>query len=151
REGAELRQAKETLAFEATQLTHGEEAAREAQAASRALFVPLIPMFSIDRQNIPTTVIPAADFELGLSVAELFVRAGLVRSRNEARRLADQKGASIDGKAVTRDKGGSEKSVYMQERGLEYSMDQELKAHHIPTNGLLLRAGKKRYQRVLVG
>src|SRR5712692_7897679 len=37
-EGAELRQAKERLAFEATRLAHGEAAAREAQAAARALF-----------------------------------------------------------------------------------------------------------------
>jgi tyrosyl-tRNA synthetase len=37
-EGADLRRAKERLAYEATALTHGEAAAREAQSAARALF-----------------------------------------------------------------------------------------------------------------
>ena len=124
--GADLRPAKETLAFEATNLTHGEAAAHEAQAASRALFSGAGAL-----ENAPTTAIPAADLAVGLTVADLFVRAGLAASRGEARRLAAQGGASIDGERVA-------------------DMDRTLTASDIPPEGLLLRAGKKRYQRVVV-
>ncbi len=126
-EGAALRGAKETLAFEATRLTHGEEAARESQTASRALFSGDGAL-----ENAPTTVIPAADFAGGLSVADLFTRAGLATGRGDARRLAAQGGASINSERVD-------------------DMDRTLTAAEIPADGLLLRAGKKRYQRVVIG
>ena len=127
REGAELRSAKETLAFEATKLTHGEAEAREAQAASRALFSGDGAL-----ETAPTTVIPAADFAAGISVADLFTRAGLATGRGDARRLAAQGGASIGGER-------------------DDDMDRTLTVADIPSDGLLLRAGKKRYQRVVVG
>ncbi|MDQ2784431.1 MAG: tyrosine--tRNA ligase [Chloroflexota bacterium] len=127
REGAELRQAKETLAFEATTLTHGEAAAREAQAAARALFSGDGAL-----ETAPTTVISLADLAAGLSVADLFTRAGLVTGRGDARRLAVQGGASVGGERID-------------------DMDRTLTAADIPPDGLLLRAGKKRYQRVVVG
>ncbi|MGI8687740.1 MAG: tyrosine--tRNA ligase [Thermomicrobiales bacterium] len=126
-EGAELRPAKETLAFEATKLTHGEAAAREAQAASRALFSGAGGL-----DTAPTTVIPMADLAAGISVADLFTRAGLATGRGDARRLAAQGGASIGGERVD-------------------DMDRTLTAADIPADGLLLRAGKKRYQRVVLG
>lgn len=124
--GAELRRAKEILAFEATKLTHGEAAAREAQAASRALFSGEGAM-----ENAPTTVIPAAEIAAGIPLADLFIRAGLVTGRGEARRLAAQGGASVNGERVT-------------------DMDRVLTVADIPADGLLLRAGKKRYQRIVV-
>ncbi len=37
-EGAELRKAKEVLAYEATKIVHGENEAKRAREASRALF-----------------------------------------------------------------------------------------------------------------
>ncbi|MDQ6908471.1 MAG: tyrosine--tRNA ligase [Chloroflexota bacterium] len=128
--GADLRPAKETLAFEATQLTHGEAAARAAQATSRALFSG-----EGARETAPTTVIPAADFAAGsaqggISLADLFTRAGLATGRGDARRLAAQGGASLDGERVD-------------------DMDRTLTAADIPAEGVLLRAGKKRYQRVV--
>ena len=126
RQGADLRAAKETLAFEATKLTHGEVAAREAQAASRALFSGEGAL-----ESAPTTTIPAADFGAGLTVADLFMRAGLATGRGDARRLAAQGGASIDGERVE-------------------DMDRTMTAVDIPPDGLLLRAGKKRYQRIIV-
>lgn len=126
-EGAELRAAKERLAFEATKLTHGEAAAREAEATSRALFSGAGAV-----AHAPTTAIPVAAFAAGLTVADLFTRAGLATGRGDARRLAAQGGASIGGERVD-------------------DMDRILIAADIPADGLLLRAGKKRYQRVVVG
>lgn len=127
RQGADLRVAKETLAFEATKLTHGEAAAREAQSAARALFSGEGAL-----ETAPTTVIPAADLGGGITLADLFVRAGLATGRGDARRLAAQGGASVGGARIE-------------------DMDRTLTAADIPTEGLLLRAGKKRYQRVIVG
>jgi tyrosyl-tRNA synthetase len=124
--GEESRRAKEVLALEATKLTHGEEAAHEAQAAARALFSGTGAL-----EAAPTTPIPAAEVAGGNTLADLFVRAGLVASRNEARRLASQGGATVDGERVT-------------------DMDRTLTAADIPASGMLLRAGKKRYMRVVV-
>ena len=36
--GADIREAKKVLAFEATKILHGQEAAREAKTASEAVF-----------------------------------------------------------------------------------------------------------------
>jgi tyrosyl-tRNA synthetase len=91
--GEALREAKRVLAFEATALTHGAATAEEAAAASRALF-------SRGGESLDAALTSDAALELALAepltIAELFVRAGLVTSRNEARRLAQQNGLSID-------------------------------------------------------
>src|SRR5262249_23704240 len=63
-EGADLRQAKELLAFEATTLTHGREAAEKAQTASRAAFRGQ----GDDLSSIPTSTLPAERLAQGLSV-----------------------------------------------------------------------------------
>jgi tyrosyl-tRNA synthetase len=97
-EGAALREAKAVLAWEATALTHGVAAADEAAAASRALF----PRDSGTGSAIDMEAILASDAAVEidltepLTVADLFMRAGLVSSRNDARRLASQGGLTID-------------------------------------------------------
>jgi len=129
-EGAALRDAKRVLASEATALTHGERLAAEADTAAAALFStgrngdgP-----RLDDPNLPTTELPAAEVELGITIADLFVRAGLAASRGEARRLAAQGGLSLNGERVT-------------------AVDDPFR----PDDTLvLLRAGKKRYQRVRI-
>jgi tyrosyl-tRNA synthetase len=88
--GADLREAKRVLAYESTRLTHGETAAAEADAAARALFGQRDSLDLLDDATVPTVEIPAADLAAGLTVAELFVRAGLCSSRGDARRLATQ-------------------------------------------------------------
>jgi tyrosyl-tRNA synthetase len=122
--GEALREAKQVLAREVTALAHGEEAMRQAEAATRALFggAP-----DIDDPNIPTTEIPAADLR-ELTLADLFIRAGLVSSRGEARRKAAEGALSIDGGRVT------DVDVPFQPASDES----------------LLRFGKKRYRRVRV-
>jgi tyrosyl-tRNA synthetase len=88
-EGAALRQAKSVLAWQVTAMTHGEEAAEEAASASRALF-------SGDRSAAAAAATVEVTLEGPMTIAELFVRAGLTASRNEARRLAQQGGLSLD-------------------------------------------------------
>ena len=87
-EGADIRQAKEVLAWEATVLTHGEAEAAKARDAARALFSG----DSTDGADVPTVTIPTVEFDAGLSLADIFVRAGLATSRGDARRKAAQGG-----------------------------------------------------------
>ncbi len=126
-EGAALRTAKRRLALEVTTLLHGANAAQEADAASQALFGGTR---SLDDPSIPTTTVPLADVEAGMSIAEAFVRAGLTSSRGEARRLAQQGGLSID----------DEKIAVEQ-------VDIPLTAE---PGSLLLRVGKKRFMRLTI-
>ena len=126
--GPALREAKTVLAYEATALTHGSAAAGEAREAAQALF-GRGPATALDASDptIPTTEIPAADVA-DLTVADVFVRAGLCDSRGDARRQAAQGGLSIDGEAVS-----------------------DVDASFTPGAGpSLFRRGKKRYRRVVV-
>ena len=96
-EGSELNRAKEILAYELTALVHGEEKATKAQEAARALFSG-----AADTENMPTVALTADDFTDGqIAVNEIMLKAGLVKSKGEARRLIQQGGVSIDDQKVT--------------------------------------------------
>ena len=96
-EGSELNRAKEILAYELTALVHGEEKATKAQEAARALFSG-----AADTENMPTVALNADDFTNGqIAVNEIMLKAGLVKSKGEARRLIQQGGVSIDDQKVT--------------------------------------------------
>ncbi len=122
--GAALREAKQTLAREVTSLTHGEEAVQQAEAATRALFSGAPES---DDPNIPTTEIDAAEMT-GMTLADLFVRAGLVASRGEARRKAAEGALWIDGDRIS-------------------NIDEPFTSRGADT---LLRFGKKRFQRIRI-
>ena len=91
-EGSQLNQAKEILAYELTNLVHGEEEAKKADAAAKALFGG-----GADNANMPTTALAEEDFdesaEIGLLA--LMVKGGLAKSNGEARRLVQQGGVSV--------------------------------------------------------
>lgn len=126
-EGAALREAKQVLAHEVTELTHGAEATAEAEAASRALFGG--GKATIDDPSIPTATIAAGDVASGeITIAEAFVRSGLCGSRGEARRLAQQGGLSID----------------------DVRIDDVNQPFTQTSGASLFRVGKKRYMRVVV-
>ena len=96
-EGSELNRAKEILAYELTALVHGEEKATKAQEAARALFSG-----AADTENMPTVALNSDDFTDGqIAVNEIMLKAGLVKSKGEARRLIQQGGVSIDDQKVT--------------------------------------------------
>ena len=96
-EGSELNRAKEILAYELTALVHGEEKATKAQEAARALFSG-----AANTENMPTVALNADDFTDGqIAVNEIMLKAGLVKSKGEARRLIQQGGVSIDDQKVT--------------------------------------------------
>jgi tyrosyl-tRNA synthetase len=123
-EGVGLREAKQTLAREVTTLAHGESAASAAEAATRALFSGAP---DVADPNIPTTEITAGEAGAA-SLADLFVRAGLLPSRGEARRKA------------------AEGALWMNGERLE-----DVEAPFQPAgNDTLLRFGKKRYRRIRI-
>ena len=94
-EGAKLNEAKDILAFELTNLVHGEEEAKKAQEASRAVFS------GGSSENMPTAVLSEDDFADGsIGLLNLLVAAGLTASKNEARRAVEQGGVSVNGEKV---------------------------------------------------
>lgn len=95
-EGAEINKAKEILAYEVTKIVHGEEEANKAQAAAKALF----GAGSLEG-SVPTTELPAAEFESGMDIMTLLVTSGLAESKSEARRLVTQGGIQLEGEKVS--------------------------------------------------
>ena len=122
-----IREAKQVLAYEATQLAHGKAEADKAQAASRAAFGG----GNLNAVEMPTSVIPLARLDGGISIMALFHEVGLANSRSEARRLIQQGGAYINEK---------------QYRAIDMVVGTDL----LEENALLLRAGKKRYHRIVL-
>ncbi|MBO5066202.1 MAG: tyrosine--tRNA ligase [Clostridia bacterium] len=96
-EGSQLNKAKEILAYELTALVHGTEEAEKAQAAAKAIFAG-----GGNSENMPSTTLSAEDFsEEGLNIIDAMIKAGLVNSRGEARRLIEQGGVSVDDVKIT--------------------------------------------------
>jgi tyrosyl-tRNA synthetase len=126
--GAELNEAKEVLAFEATKIVHGEEEAVKAQEAARSLFG------GDGEGEVPTVELSGSLFEGdGVPVTVLFREAGLVASSNEARAQIQQGGLAIDGDRVT---------------------DPQARIGVATLDGrqeLMLSRGRKRHMRVVVG
>ena len=95
-EGSQLNEAKDILAYELTQLVHGEEEAAKAREASKALFT------TGSAANMPTETITDDIFTDGnVDILQLLISANLATSRNEARRAVEQGGVSVDGEKVT--------------------------------------------------
>ena len=95
-EGSKLNEAKEILAYELTKLVHGEDEANKAQDAARALFGG-----GADSADMPSTSLSADDFADGkISVIDILVKAGLAKSKSEARRLIEQGGVSVNDEKV---------------------------------------------------
>ncbi len=123
-EGSQLNRAKEILAHELTALVHGEEEAKKAEESARALFGG-----SGDAANMPSTELLQADLTDGtIDVVSLLVKSGLCSSRGDARRNVQQGGVTVNDEKVS-------------DPGQTFSVD-ELK------NGLVVRRGKKSYNRI---
>ena len=126
--GAEIRKAKEILAFETTKIVHGEEEASKARAASKALF----SKEKADEGSIPTTHLGKKEFVQGIPIFKLFEVTGLCSSGSEARRLIEQGGAYLDRKRIDK---------------FDYLVTL---AEISEKNEILLRAGKKKFHRIKI-
>ena len=126
-EGSQLNRAKEILAYELTALVHGEEEAKKAENAAKALFGA-----GGDSANMPTTVLADADFENGgINILSLLVATGLCPSRGEARRLVQQGGIVVDEKKVE-------------------SIDESIPQEKFTGDGVIIRKGKKVFHKAFV-
>lgn len=127
----EINRAKETLAYELTKIIHGEAEADKALEAAKAAFSS-DSAGAGDISSVPSVIITLEEIEKGIGVLDLFARTSLCSSRGEARRLVEQGGAIINDKKIT---------------GPETVID----ASWLVEGELLLRAGKKRYFRIIAG
>ena len=95
-EGSQLNRAKEILAYELTNLVHGQEEADKAQEAAKALFAG-----GGSSENMPTTVLKDDNFMEGsIDILGILTVSGLAASRSEARRAVEQGGVSVNGERV---------------------------------------------------
>ncbi len=126
-QGSQLNQAKEILAWELTNLVHGQEEADKAQAAARALFGG-----GGDKASMPSTELTAEQFEGGqIGVLSLLVACDLAPSKGEARRLVQQGGVSVNNEKVT---------------DVNAVLAQELFAG----DGVIIKKGKKVFHRAVL-
>ena len=123
-EGSQLNRAKEILAFELTKLVHGEEEAKRAETAAKALFAG-----GADNSNMPTTALAAEDFTDGaITVIDLLVKAGLCSTKSDARRTIEQGGVFIGDDKVTEVKAAVGEARF-------------------EGDGLIIRKGKKNFHK----
>jgi tyrosyl-tRNA synthetase len=124
--GADIRKAKETLAYETTKLCHGQQAAQMAREASQELFGSEKAVHS---EATPCYRISREELDRGIPAYILFEKTGLCRTRAEARRLIAQGGGYLNGQRIQ-------------------TFDQLVNSEGLENGSLLLRAGKKRYLRI---
>lgn len=125
-EGSQLNQAKEILAYELTNLVHGEEEAKKAQESARALFA------GGNAAEMPEAVLSDDDFTDGsIDILSILQKSGLSASRSEARRNVEQGGVSVDGEPVK-----DIKAAYTKEQ--------------LSDGGIVVKRGKKNFRRVSV-
>lgn len=125
KDAKDINHAKEILAFEVTKLVHGEEEAKKALDAAKALFAG-----AGNEDAMPTTNISKNDLPKGL--LQMMTDLGLTKSNGEARRLVSQGGVSIDDEKIT-------------DTGFEITEDL------FKDGKIIIRKGKKVFHRVLMG
>lgn len=91
-QGQEINEAKKVLAFEATKMCHGKDAATIAQQTATEVFEQ-----GNKAQDLPTIF---ADLKRGVSFINLLVESNLCASKGEAKRLIKGAGARIDDKPI---------------------------------------------------
>jgi len=125
-EGADIRQAKEVLAYEATKLCHGEEEAEKARMDAKKLFGSHKGSLS---DSAPHYYLDSAVLDSGIQAYILFEQSGLCKTRSEARRLISQGGGYVNDQKIG-------------------SFDQVIGRADMSETSILIRAGKKRFVRI---
>lgn len=125
-EGSQLNQAKEILAYELTNLVHGEEEAMKAKESARALFSAGVAA------DMPTTELTDEDFTDGaIDMISVLCKSGLVTSRSEGRRAIEQGGVMLGNEKITDVKASFDKDTFAGE-------------------GAVVKRGKKNFRKVLL-
>ena len=121
-----INEAKERLAWEVTKEIHGKDEADTALAGAKAAFGG-----GGDKSAMPTVEMNRVVFEQGISIVDLYVQSGLCATKSDARRLIEQGGALVAGKSII-DFKAVITAAALDEAG-----------------ELILRAGKKRFSRIV--
>ena len=125
-EGSQLNHAKEILAFELTKLVHGEEEARKAEDAAKALFAT-----GGSDENMPTTELTEAQLTDGkIAILDLMLACELIPSKGEGRRLVQQGGVMVNDQKVS-------------------SIDESFTGEQL-REGLKIRKGKKVFHKAIM-
>lgn len=122
-----INEAKERLAWEVTKEIHGKDEADTALAGAKAAFGG----GGGDKSAMPTVEMNRVVFEQGISIVDLYVQSGLCATKSDARRLIEQGGALVAGKSII-DFKAVITAAALDEAG-----------------ELILRAGKKRFSRIV--
>jgi len=138
-----INRVKEILAFEVTSLVHGQRKAAEAYRTAVGQFSPADPdnlvktsstitsiKSSESPDSLPQSTITQLELEKGITIVELFIKTGLCSSKGQARRLLEQGGGYCNDSRVT--------------------ADRKITQRDLNNGQLMLRAGKKRYHRIVL-
>ncbi|MDR2739379.1 MAG: tyrosine--tRNA ligase [Treponema sp.] len=131
--GKNPNEGKERLAWEVTALIHGQDEADKAMSGARAAFGG-----GGDKSAMPTAALPRLKFEAGYNIVDLFTDAGLAPTKSEARRLVQQGGAFVS--------SGGDTASLSAVTGVAALINADALDGE---GGLVLRAGKKRFCRVV--
>ena len=124
-DGSRINRAKEILAFELTSMVHGEEEAKKAEASAKALFG------GGAGGDVPTTELMESELADGaVDILTLLVKAGLCPSKSDARRNVQQGGVTANDEKIT-------------------DISRSFTAEELK-RGVILRRGKKNYQKVVL-
>jgi len=126
-QGADIRMAKEALAFEATKLCHGEEEAQKARKTAKTAF----SKEKEDSAGLPTTIVSKERVAAGIPAVDFLVEIGFAPSKGAARRLIEQGGAYINDEKVT-------------------AISAMINEGSFSNNVCVIRHGKKQHHRVKV-
>jgi tyrosyl-tRNA synthetase len=119
--GAEINEAKKTLATEATALLHGRDAALDAAETARRTFEE-----GQAAEGLPTIEVPAADFRGdGLGLLKALVTAGLATSNGDARRQIQGGAVRVNDAAVSDDKMQLTESAFTSDGVIKLSMGRK--------------------------
>ena len=125
-EGNRLNQAKEILAFELTAMVHGEEEAKKAEAAAKALFGG-----GAGSADMPTLELSDSDLtDGGADIMTLLVKTGLCPSKSDARRNIQQGGVTANDEKVS-------------------DISKAFRAEEL-RKGVILKRGKKNFYKVVL-
>lgn len=87
---------KKRLAFEVTRIVHGEDEANRCKSQAEALFEQ-----GGKSDTMPTTILADEEKSQGIGLLDLMLRAGLIPSKGEGRRLILQSGIYLNDVVVT--------------------------------------------------
>ena len=125
-EGSRLNQAKEILAYELTAMVHGDEEAKKAEAAAKALFGG-----GAGSADMPTLELSEADLVDGAAdIMTLLVKTGLCPSKSDARRNIQQGGVTANDEKIS-------------------DISKTFRAEELH-DGIILKRGKKNYYKVIL-